>query len=87
VPKGFPYFHVEWSNGGYAHIVEDKDKFPRDFGQSVVAGMLGINPPGFGKKSHSRATPEDEKRAVQTFLKKWQPYDWTSALEGGEFLE
>lgn len=22
VPKGFPYFHVEWEDGGYAHIIE-----------------------------------------------------------------
>lgn len=22
VPKGFPYFHVEWDDGGYAHVIE-----------------------------------------------------------------
>lgn len=22
VPKGFPFFHVEWEDGGYANIIE-----------------------------------------------------------------
>jgi hypothetical protein len=31
VPKNFPYFYVEWGKGeGYAHIVEDREQFPKE---------------------------------------------------------
>lgn len=32
VPKGFPYFYVEFGlDGGFAHVIEDEEKFPRTF--------------------------------------------------------
>ncbi|CAN0488016.1 unnamed protein product, partial [Hapterophycus canaliculatus] len=51
VPRGFPFFHVEWEDGGYAHIIEGEEaKFPRDFGVDTLAGVLGVDPPSFGGK-------------------------------------
>ena len=41
VPKGFPYFNVEWNGGGYAQIIES-EKFPKDFGLDIIAGMYYI---------------------------------------------
>ncbi len=38
VPEGFSYFHVDFeATGGYAHVIEDPDKFPAGFG-IVCAG-------------------------------------------------
>ena len=87
VPKNFPFFHVEWAPGqGYAHIIEDREQFPKDFGVSVVAGMLGVPPPRFDRKGQPRTDPKEERQAVQNFIIQWQPYDWTRELEGGEYL-
>ena len=36
-----PYFFIEWSRGGMAHIIEDAEQFPHDFGSDIVAGMIG----------------------------------------------
>jgi hypothetical protein len=34
VPKGFPYFAVEFSDGGgFAHVIEDEKSWKRDFGR------------------------------------------------------
>ncbi|NXU55674.1 C19L2 protein, partial [Turnix velox] len=34
VPKGLPYFSVDFGlQGGFAHIIEDQDKFPHYFGK------------------------------------------------------
>jgi hypothetical protein len=34
VPKGFPYFHVEFGlDGGFAHTIEDVEQFPANFGK------------------------------------------------------
>lgn len=39
VPKGFPYFHVEFGvTSGMVHVIEDEQKFPRDFGREVLGG-------------------------------------------------
>jgi hypothetical protein len=38
IPKGFPYFNVEWNGYGYAQIIES-EKFPKDFGLDIIAGM------------------------------------------------
>lgn len=36
VPKGLPYFAVEFPpQGGFAHVIEDEKAFPRNFAHSV----------------------------------------------------
>ncbi|CAM9147583.1 unnamed protein product, partial [Discosporangium mesarthrocarpum] len=94
VPKGFPYFHVEWDGGGYAHVIEGEEgKFPRDFGVETLAGILGIEPPSFGRKGRHRgkgttssssgsAGDSDERAMVLSFLRRWRAFDWTAELDG-----
>ncbi len=34
VPKGLPYFHVDFGEeNGFAHVIEDEKEFPRNFAQ------------------------------------------------------
>ncbi|KAK8810597.1 hypothetical protein WA158_007172 [Blastocystis sp. Blastoise] len=87
IPKGFPYFSVQWSNitgpaGGYVHIIEDESQFPQFFGLDIVNGMMGL-PPMRMHREHNN--PLESKQIVKTFLKKWRKFDWTSVLEGGEY--
>merc|ERR1712117_646051 len=45
VPKGFPYFSVDFGlHGGYAHVLEDEKSFPPWFGREIVGGMLDCDP-------------------------------------------
>jgi hypothetical protein len=38
IPSGFPYFHVSWTGGGYAHIIEDEERFQKSFGGTCFGG-------------------------------------------------
>lgn len=44
VPKGLPYFHVDFGmQNGFAHVIEDEQEFPRNFaqGESFILMMTG----------------------------------------------
>ena len=37
IPKNFPYFYVEYAfDKGFAHVIEEADKFPRHFGKVFI---------------------------------------------------
>lgn len=84
VPKGFPYFNVEFgcSGGGFAHVVEDETKFPRNFGRDILLGMLSMEPE---RMHRQRRTHQDEVAVVSKFVEKFQPFDWTRELDGGDY--
>ncbi|KAL8573045.1 hypothetical protein ACOMHN_010475 [Nucella lapillus] len=77
VPKGFPYFSVDFGlQGGYAHIIEDENTFPSYFGREIVGGMIDAEP-GLWRKPH-REGFEDQRQKVLEFEKLWKPYDFTN---------
>ena len=54
VPKGFPYFAVDFGlQGGYAHVIEDEQSFPAYFGK-VSKWIVGRCTGAFwvGKQMH-----------------------------------
>lgn len=42
VPKGFPYFHVEWDDGGYAHVIEGEVSLVSCARSDVVGHVYGL---------------------------------------------
>jgi len=82
--KNLPYFHVWFSpNEGYGHVIEEEKEFPGWFGKEVVAGMMDL-PPHLWRKPRFQHQSENRERQ-RAFLQNWSKYDWTAALEGGEF--
>ncbi|ESO90638.1 hypothetical protein LOTGIDRAFT_191734 [Lottia gigantea] len=79
VPKGFPYFAVDFGlQGGFAHVIEDEHRFPTYFGQEIVGGMIDAshrlwkNPP---KESF-----DEQRIRVLEFSDWWKPHDWTQNI-------
>lgn len=76
VPKGLPYFCVDFGlQGGFAHIIEDKHKFPHYFGKEIIGGMLDLEPRVWRKAV--RENFDDQRKKVLQFAQWWKPYDFT----------
>lgn len=72
IPKGLPYFWVDFGDGqGFAHIVEDQERFPSNFAQEIIGGMLGLD-------AHTWRRPRKEHNSiakVKQFADWWAPYE------------
>lgn len=80
VPKGLPYFSVEFGlDGGFAHVIEDETLFPLYFGKEIIGGMLDLEPQRW--RNPRRENFEHHKRKVLQFADWWKPYDWTRKIE------
>ncbi|XP_072254749.1 CWF19-like protein 2 [Pyxicephalus adspersus] len=78
VPKGLPYFCVDFGlQGGFAHIIEDHNKFPHYFGKEVIGGMLDLEPRVWRKAV--RENFDDQRKKVLQFAQWWKPFDFTKA--------
>jgi hypothetical protein len=87
VPKGFPYFSVEFgtdgsSAGGYAHVIEDVEQFSRSFGLDILCGMLGESPQ-IVLRQRKQPFAQEQLRCT-AFAKQWKRFDWTRRLAGGD---
>ncbi|XP_076101771.1 CWF19-like protein 2 [Mytilus galloprovincialis] len=79
IPKGFPYFCVDFGNeGGFAHVIEDEQTFPYYFGREILGGMLDAEPQLWRKPTKENF--DDQRKKVLQFAEKWKPYDWTQKL-------
>ncbi|XP_061174042.1 CWF19-like protein 2 [Saccostrea echinata] len=77
IPKGFPYFAVDFGmQGGYAHVIEDERQFPKYFGKEVVGGMIDAEPRLWRRPQKEGF--EDQRKKVLQFADWWKPYDWTN---------
>lgn len=79
VPKGFPYFAVDFGNqGGFAHVIEDEARFPFYFGKEVIGGMIDTDHRLW--KKPPRENFDEQRRKVLKFAEMWKAYDWTQNL-------
>jgi len=80
VPKGLPYFHVDFGlDNGFAHVIEDEVNFSRRFGHEIVGGMLDIEARTFRNPAWQQF--EEQKKKVIDFSSMWKDYDWTKKLQ------
>ncbi|KAM5179709.1 CWF19-like protein 2 isoform 1-T1 [Mantella aurantiaca] len=80
VPKGLPYFSVDFGlQGGFAHVIEDHNKFPHYFGKEIIGGMLDLEPRVWRKAI--RENFDDQRKKVLQFAQWWKPFDFTKAKE------
>uniref|UniRef100_A0A8C5T3B6 CWF19-like protein 2 n=1 Tax=Malurus cyaneus samueli TaxID=2593467 RepID=A0A8C5T3B6_9PASS len=80
VPKGLPYFSVDFGlQGGFAHVIEDQHNFPHYFGKEIIGGMLDLEPRLWRKGV--RQNFEEQRKKVLQFAQWWKPYDFTKKKE------
>ncbi|XP_076591864.1 CWF19-like protein 2 [Chaetodon auriga] len=76
IPRGLPYFAVDFGlQGGFAHVIENEQKFPHYFGKEVVGGMMDLEPRRWRK--FVRENFDDQRKKVLQFAQWWKPYDCT----------
>lgn len=80
IPKGFPYFSIEFgTTGGYAHVIDGEKTFSSFFGREVIGGMLDMDETQW-RCSHNEAFEEQRKKVVK-FAEEWKHYDCTKRLK------
>ncbi|XP_066477761.1 CWF19-like protein 2 [Tiliqua scincoides] len=80
VPKGLPYFSVDFGlQGGFAHVIEDQHKFPFYFGKEIIGGMLDLEPRLWRKGL--RENFDDQRKKVLRFAQSWKPHDFTKCKD------
>lgn len=74
IPKGLPYFWVDFGDGvSFAHVIEDQERFPSNFAQEIIGGILNLDPYTWRK-------PRKENNPIQKvkqFADWWKPFDCT----------
>ncbi|XVF38371.1 hypothetical protein REPUB_Repub20aG0095700 [Reevesia pubescens] len=81
IPKNFPYFHVEFGlNKGFVHVIDDESQFKSSLGLNVIRGMLQLPEEDMYRRRRQQSV-EEQKQAVASFVREWEPFDWTKQLE------
>ncbi|KAH8265956.1 hypothetical protein KR026_006602 [Drosophila bipectinata] len=74
IPKGLPYVWIHFGmDSGFAHVIEDQDRFPANFAQEIIGGMLGLNPNSW-RKPRKEQNPVGR---VKSLAEMWKNYDCT----------
>ncbi|KAH8315414.1 hypothetical protein KR067_006171 [Drosophila pandora] len=74
IPKGLPYVWIHFGmDSGFAHVIEDQDRFPANFAQEIIGGMLELNPNSW-RKPRKEQNPVGK---VKSLAEMWKKYDCT----------
>lgn len=83
IPKGLPYFHVDFGlDMGFAHVIEEEEDWNKRFGHEVVGGMLDTEPRTMRNPPWEQF--EEQKRKVIQFGSMWSEFDWTKSLQASQ---
>jgi len=79
IPRGLPYFHVDFGlDAGFAHVIEDEGAWNRRFGHEVVGGMVDAEARLMRNPPMEQFT--EQKMKVIKFANMWKEFDWTKEL-------
>jgi len=79
VPKGLPYFHVDFGlDNGFAHVIEEEAEWNKRFGHEVVGGMLDCEARTMRNPAWEQF--DQQKNKVIQFGEQWNKFDWTREL-------
>lgn len=74
-----PYFAVSFGvQGGFAHLIEDEQLFPKNFAEEVIGGMLDLDPKRW-RKPHKENWLAQRQKALK-FLKLWKKFEFNENL-------
>ncbi|XP_017480826.1 PREDICTED: CWF19-like protein 2 homolog [Rhagoletis zephyria] len=74
IPKGLPYFWVNFGMAsGFAHVIEDEDRFPANFALEIIGGILELD----AKKWRKPQKEQNTIAKVKMFADWWRKYDCT----------
>lgn len=74
IPKGLDYFWVHFNmDTGFAHVIEDAARFPPNFAQEIIGGMLHLDP----NKWRRLQKENNIITKVKMFADWWSKYDCT----------
>ncbi|XP_061387107.1 CWF19-like protein 2 homolog [Musca vetustissima] len=74
IPKGLPYFWVNFGmDTGFAHVIEDEQRFPPNFAQEIIGGMLHLD----ANKWRRQQKEQNIITKVKMFADWWKKYDCT----------
>ncbi|XP_037808232.1 CWF19-like protein 2 homolog [Lucilia sericata] len=75
IPKGLPYFWVNFGmDTGFAHVIEDEERFPPNFAQEIIGGMLNLD----ANKWRRLQKEQNIITKVKMFADWWKKYDCTT---------
>lgn len=81
IPKNFPYFHVEFGlDDGFVHVIDNERDFKSSFGLNVIRGMLELPEEDMYRRRRQESV-EAQRKAVASFAREWEPFDWTKQLD------
>ncbi|XP_011294199.1 CWF19-like protein 2 homolog [Musca domestica] len=74
IPKGLPYFWVNFGmDTGFAHVIEDEQRFPQNFAEEIIGGMLHLD----ANKWRRQQKEQNIITKVKMFADWWKKYDCT----------
>ncbi|PVV00001.1 hypothetical protein BB559_000205 [Furculomyces boomerangus] len=78
-----PYFHIWFDlDGGYGHVIENRDYFAKSFGHEIIASLLKL-PVNLARKPKNIIFSHNQRTKASSDWKSmfgWEKYDWTKSL-------
>ena len=69
---------MDESQGGFAHVIENEQEWPKTFGLDIMAGLLRKDAEIIKRE---RSDIAHERQLADMFKLGFGPYDWTKALQ------
>ncbi|OZC09466.1 hypothetical protein X798_03423, partial [Onchocerca flexuosa] len=74
IPKGFSYFAIDFGlQPGYAHVIENEDRFPQNFAHEIIGGMIDLERRQW--RMNESLTVEEQRANTAELKRLWESFD------------